>query len=331
MTNTVYLDGIPLEDDEIGAVSEEYAIPYDVVAELLAQYRSGKEINSNAYSGVVKNRVNGFISMLSREVTDGLEAEAFANLEVVSKVDVAAVLSDPEQIDDKEQDIAALMQIVTDPISEHFVIREGGQATLRMDNPPSLEQAYKVIDRIFVARDVTEKIDDYSTWLLGSITSELENHFGNQFDVSQVIEVSDKAYNTIVTAVSVFKEYNGRKFNLSFSHHKEAFYSKIEKADKDLILKKAEEIGLSAKNVRSLASICKKLGNSVIVDLTSKDQVDDLIAACKDASVDYVTCDENNLWKRTKSMTEPTAAIVINLKTNVIKIDGKEQKLKVKD
>lgn len=331
MTNTVYLDGIPLEDDEIGAVSEEYAIPYDVVAELLAQYRSGKEINSNAYSGVVKNRVNGFISMLSREVAEGVEAEAFANLEVVSKVDVAAVLSDPEQIDDKEQDIAALMQIVTDPISEHFVIREGGQATLRMDNPPSLEQAYKVIDRIFVARDVTEKIDDYSTWLLGSITSELENHFGNQFDVSQVIEVSDKAYNTIVTAVSVFKEYNGRKFNLSFSHHKEAFYSKIEKADKDLILKKAEEIGLSAKNVRSLASICKKLGNSVIVDLTSKDQVDDLIAACKDASVDYVTCDENNLWKRTKSMTEPTAAIVINLKTNVIKIDGKEQKLKVKD
>ena len=331
MTNTVYLDGIPLEDDEIGAVSEEYAIPYDVVAELLAQYRSGKEINGNAYSGVVKNRVNGFISMLSREVAGGLEAEAFANLEVVSKVDVAAVLSDPEQIDDKEQDIAALMQIVTDPISEHFVIREGGQATLRMDNPPSLEQAYKVIDRIFVARDVTEKIDDYSTWLLGSITSELENHFGNQFDVSQVIEVSDKAYNTIVTAVSVFKEYNGRKFNLSFSHHKEAFYSKIEKADKDLILKKAEEIGLSAKNVRSLASICKKLGNSVIVDLTSKDQVDDLIAACKDASVDYVTCDENNLWKRTKSMTEPTAAIVINLKTNVIKINGKEQKLKVKD
>ena len=331
MTNTVYLDGIPLEDDEIGAVSEEYAIPYDVVAELLAQYRSGKEINGNAYSGVMKNRVNGFISMLSREAAEGLEAEAFANLEVVSKVDVAAVLSDPEQIDDKEQDIAALMQIVTDPISEHFVIREGGQATLRMDNPPSLEQAYKVIDRIFVARDVTEKIDDYSTWLLGSITSELENHFGNQFDVSQVIEVSDKAYNTIVTAVSVFKEYNGRKFNLSFSHHKEAFYSKIEKADKDLILKKAEEIGLSAKNVRSLASICKKLGNSVIVDLTSKDQVDDLIAACKDASVDYVTCDENNLWKRTKSMTEPTAAIVINLKTNVIKINGKEQKLKVKD
>jgi hypothetical protein len=49
----------------------------------------------------VKNRVNGFISMLSRDATDGLEAEAFANLEVVSKVDVSAVLSDPEQIEDK--------------------------------------------------------------------------------------------------------------------------------------------------------------------------------------------------------------------------------------
>lgn len=331
MTETIYLDGIPLENDDLGAVSEEYAIPYDVIAELVAQYRNGKQVTSNAYSGVVKKRVEEFISMLSREAEEGLEAQSFAALEVVSEVDVAAVLSQPEQIEEKQQDIAALMQIVTDPIAEHFVIREGGQATLRADNPPTLEQAYKVIDRIFVARDVTDKIDDYSTWLLGSITAELENYFGSQFDVSQVGEISDKAYNTIVTAVGVFKEYNGRKFALSFSHHKEAFYAKIEKADKDLILKKSEELGLSAKNVRSLASICKKMGNSVIVDLSSKDQVDDLIAACKDASVDYVTCDENDLWKRTKSMTEPSGKIVINLKTNTIKINGKEQKLRVKD
>lgn len=331
MTDTVYLDGIPLENDDIGAVSVEYSIPYDVIAELLAQYRNGKELTGNAYSGVIKKRVEDFISLLTREPEQCLEEPQFTEVHVVSKVDVTAVLSHPDQIDDKRQDVAALMQIVTDPISEHFIIRDGGQAEMRADNPPTLEQAYKVIDRIFVAREVTDKIDDYSTWLLGSITSELENYFGNQFDVSQVIEVSDKAYNTIVTAVSVFKEYNGRKFNLSFSHHKEAFYSKIEKEDKDLILKKAEEIGLSAKNVRSLASICKKIGNSVIVDLSSKDQAIDLIAACKDASVDYVTCDENNLWKRTKSMTEPTAEIVINLKTNVIKINGKEHKIRTKD
>lgn len=328
MTETIYLDGIPLENDDLGAVSEEYSIPYDVIAELVAQYRNGKDVTSNAYSGVVKKRVDEFISLLSREEEESLDEQSFASLEVV---DVAAIMTAPEQVEDKQQDIAALMQIVTDPIAEHFVIRDGGQATLRADNPPTLEQAYKVIDRIFVARDVTDKIDDYSTWLLGSITAELENYFGSQFDVSQVGEISDKAYNTIVTAVGVFKEYNGRKFALSFSHHKEAFYAKIEKADKDLILKKSEELGLSAKNVRSLASICKKMGNSVIVDLSSKDQVDDLIAACKDASVDYVTCDENNLWKRTKSMTEPTAKIVINLKTNTIKIDGKEQKMRVKD
>lgn len=327
MTNTVYLDGIPVENDDLGAISEEYSIPYDVVAELVAQYGNGKDVTSNAYSGVVKKRVDEFIQLLSREETESAEVQSFAQLEVVN---VAEAINDPEQVEEKKEDIAALMQIVTDPISEHFVIREGGQATLRADNPPTLEQAYKVIDRIFVARNLTEKIDDYSTWLLGSITAELENYFGSQFDVSQVGEISDKAYNTIVTAVGVFKEYNGRKFALSFSHHKEAFYAKIEKADKDLILKKSEEIGLSAKNVRNLASICKKLGNSVITDLTTKEQVDDLIAACKDATVDYIICDENDLWKRTKSMTEPTGKIVINLKKSTIKIDGNEKPILAK-
>lgn len=317
MSDTIYFDGLPIDDEDIAGISEEYMVPFDVVSEITAQYRNGKEVNSSAYSGVLKTRVDAFISNLSRTPTH--------DLEVLDESSYPITIGDQSEV--KNNDIAAIMSIVTDPISEHFVIREGGQATLRQDNLPTLEQAYKVIDRIFVARETTDKIDDYSTWLLGSITSELENHFGNQFDVSQVMEISDKAYNTIVTAVSVFKEYNGRKFNLSFSHHKEAFYSKIAPEDKDLILKKAEEIGLSAKNVRSLASICKKMGNSVIVDITTKSQVDDLIAACKDASVDYVTCDEDNLWKRTKSMTEPEAKIVINLKANTVKVDGKEIKI----
>lgn len=323
MSNTIYFDNLPFEEEDIAPISEEYLVPYDVVAELSARYREGYEINANAYSGILKTRVELLITLFSREIV--YEAELVDSNEEIQIINIG------DQSVVKNNDVAAIMSIVTDPISEHFVIRDGGQATLRQDNLPTLEQAYKVIDRIFVARDTTQKIDDYSTWLLGSITAELENHFGNQFDVSQVMEISDKAYNTIVTAVSVFKEYNGRKFNLSFSHHKEAFYSKIDKEDKDLILKKAEEIGLSAKNVRSLASICKKMGNSVIADITTKSQVDDLIAACKDASVDCVTCDEDNLWKRTKSMTEPTGKIVINLKTNTVKVDGKELSLRIKD
>lgn len=322
MSDTIYFDNVPFEEEDIAAISEEYLVPYDVVSELAARYKQGHELNSNAYSGILKSRVELMITLFSREMV--YEAELVDPNEEVKVVQIG------DQSGVKNSDVAAIMSIVTDPISEHFIIREGGQATLRQDNLPTLEQAYKVIDRIFVARETTHKIDDYSTWLLGSITAELENHFGNQFDVSQVMEISDKAYNTIVTAVSVFKEYNGRKFNLSFSHHKEAFYSKIDKEDKDLILKKAEEIGLSAKNVRSLASICKKMGNSVIADITTKSQVDDLIAACKDASVDYITCDEDNLWNRIKTMTEPQAKIVINLKTNIVKIDGKEIPLRAK-
>jgi hypothetical protein len=322
MSEDIYLDGVIVNDEEIPFLSEEYSIPFDIISELIANYRAGKSIKSDAYTGVLKKKVDEFIVCLSREAPQEA-CDDFAPMEVITYQEVVE-----GQAEDKADDVAAMIQIVTNPISEHFVIREGGQATLRADNPPTLEQAYKVIDRIFVARETTNKIDDYSTWLLGSITAELEGYFGNEFDVSQVSEISDKAYNTIVTAVGVFKEYNGRKYPLSFSHHKEAYYAKIEKEDKDLLLSKAVELDLSAKDVRSMASIIKRLGNSVIIGLTDKSQIKDLIAACKDATVDYVIYDkESNLWKRTKALMEPQGDLVINLNENTVKTENGVMKI----
>lgn len=326
----IYFDEVPLDESEIAYISEEYSVPYDIAQELINAYKIGKPISEMAYSGILRQRVKTFISLLSKKDPLAIDESKFAEAADISLVRIPEAHqelpeeSEPVVWDDvsteKATQVATMMQIVTDPISEFFTIREGGQATLRADNPPTLPQAYQVIDRIFVARDLTNKIDDYSTWLLGSITAELENYFGSQFEISQVGEISEKAYNTIVTAVGVFKEYNGNKYALSFSHHKEAFYSKIPKEDKHTILAKAEAIQLSAKDVRSLASLSKKIGMESIKLLTDQQQAKDLIASCKDATVDYIVCGENNIWKRTKSMMPQTGKIVINLKDNTIQI-----------
>jgi len=314
----IYIDGnVKIEDEDITYLSEEYSIPCDVIAEIIAKLKNDKEVNTEAYSGVLKTRVETFLSLLSDKVEEDTEWSSFPVVQYVTTV-----------TEEKETQVASLMRIVTDPISNFFTIREGGQATLRANNPPTIKEAYEVIDRIFVARDLTNKIDDYSTWLLGSITSELENYFGAEFDVSQVGEISDKAYNTIVTAVGVFKEYNGKQFKLSFSHHKEAYYAKISKEDKNTILQKAEDLGLSAKHVRKLASLCKKLGSEILADIDTKEKAEDIIAACKENTLDYVVCDEENLWTRTKTMNKPTGKIVIDLKNNKIEIEGKTMELR---
>ena len=317
----IYIDGTLIEADDIGFLSEEHSVPYDIVAEIVEKYRNSQDINTAAYSGVLKTRTEQFISLLSLHPT--LENET-TELIVCENYE-------SNVIKEKEDQVTSLIRIVTDPISNFFVIREGGQATLKANNPPTIKEAYEVIDRIFVARDLTNKIDDYSTWLLGSITSELENYFGAEFDVSQVGEISDKAYNTIVTAVGVFKEYNGRQYKLSFSHHKEAYYAKISKEDKNIILQKAEDLGLSAKHVRKLASLCKKLGSEILIDIDTKEKAEDIIAACKENTLDYVVLDEENLWTRTKTMNKPSGKIVIDLKNNKIEIEGKTMDLKYRN
>jgi hypothetical protein len=333
MEKQIYFEGEEITPDDYPYISESYSVPFNVVTEVMTLFSEGKQVFLGAYSGVLRKRVEEIISLLSDKPDDVPAEPEDVEFEVVDNTEGQIIIYKDiveAQAEIKNSEIAQMVQIVTNPIAEFFHINNSGMATLRADNPPTLEESYKVIDRIFVARETTDKINDYSTWLLGSITNELENYFGSQFDIGQVLETSEKAYNTVVTAVGVFKEYGHKKYALSFTHHKEAFYAKIEKEDKELLLQKAEEVGLSSKDVRSMASIVKRLGRSVVEGITSKDQIKDLINACKDATVDYlVYSKEDNIWTRIKSLTEPSGDIIINLKTNTLKEEDKEVKIQL--
>jgi hypothetical protein len=134
--------------------------------------------------------------------------------------------------------------------------------------------------------------------MLGSITASLEDYHGEAFNIGQVCEQTEKAENTIRQAVSVFRKFKDKKYNLSYSHHQEAYHIKVPWETTCLILHKAECYELSAKNVRALGSIVKTMDDDQVVrNIRSNAQAHDLIDAYRQAKVPYLVFTEG-AWIR---------------------------------
>ena len=226
---------------------------------------------------------------------------------------------DPEETTERDEivDHAAhgLMEAFSD--SEGcFIISDDGCCRINPDKPPSIQHSLTVVANVLKLKDLGSVVDDKSSWMLGSIISSLEDFHGENFSVSQVCDSTTKAYNTVVTAVGVFKAFKLKRYNLSFSSHKEAHYAKIPDAHKKLILHKAETYKVGPKSIRALCSIAKTMeDDTTIRNIRSQKQALDLIAAYKEAKVVYVVYDEGE-WTRVTGLAgePPEGKIVLNLK-----------------
>lgn len=146
-------------------------------------------------------------------------------------------------------------------LSNHFNYLEDGQLVVNTANPPTLDQGYEVIRRTLEIKETGQKLDNYSAWTLGMLGDQLERFFGDRFDPSMVMEATGKAYNTYITSVNVYKALWGNRRNLSFTHHKEAFYAKLEDpSHKDWILDTSNEMRLSVAQQRKLTSYVRLYG-----------------------------------------------------------------------
>ena len=180
----------------------------------------------------------------------------------------------------------------------HFIITDDGVCTINQDSPPSLVHSYQVVQNVIRLGGLSEKVKDKQSWMLGSITASLEDYHGEAFNISQVCEQTDKAENTIRQAVSVFRKFKDKKYNLSYSHHQEAYHIKVPWETTCLILHKAECYELSAKNVRALGSIVKTMDdNQVVRNIRSNQQAHDLIDAYRQAKIPYLVFTEGT-WIR---------------------------------
>lgn len=180
----------------------------------------------------------------------------------------------------------------------HFIITPEGHCTINPASPPTLVHAYQVVESSLKLDQLGEKVTDAAAWLQGDLIMELEDYFQEQFSISQVCDINTASYNTLATRLGVCREFRGKRYKLSFTHHKEAHYAKIPDETKKLILHKAETYGLSSKHVRSLASVYKTMNDDqTIRNIRSNQQALDLIAAYKQAKTTYAVFTEG-AWIR---------------------------------
>lgn len=156
-------------------------------------------------------------------------------------------------------------------MSDHFHYDEGGQLVIDLHNPPTLEQGYEIISRSLEVKEAGNKLENYAAWTLGMLGDQLEMFFGEEFDISSVIQGTQKAYNTYMTSVGVFRGLWANRRNVSFTHHKEAYYAKFETSIngrpvdpmqlKMWVLDESERLSLTVAEQRKLISYVRLYGN----------------------------------------------------------------------
>jgi hypothetical protein len=334
--HTAYYNEAPVDQSDYPSLAEKFKISYEIVNRCVESLQETGEVPVMAFSGTIRERVRALSEALSTnppEVTqdepevfyDAKDEEA-ENIEVLKPVD--------QESDDFELEInlrdeivdhaaTALMQSFTDP-EGCFVINIDGCCSINPNNPPTIETGYQAVNHILKLKELGDVVEDKSSWMLGSAIAALEDLFGEDFNVSQICAENELNYNTTYQSVNVFKAFP-KRFKLSFSHHQEAYFAKMNKdpeankESRDLVLGKAETYKLGAKQVRALCSIVKSMDgdDQVIKNIRSTQQANDLIAAYKAAKAQFVVFDEG-VWITFTDAVDAVheGKIVLNLKNN---------------
>jgi hypothetical protein len=318
----LHYNNAPLTEDDHVQLSETFKLSLNVVTEVVEALKKGDR--PPLYAGTVRQRIRELCAAISKDVAQVAPEEAQAP---PAPQAAPTTTSEPAPRGERE-DVAEyasnqLMRVMTEG-DGHFLITEEGVCAINQANPPSIEKSYEVIGNVLKLKELTAKMEDKGCWMLGSIVSELEKFHGEAFSISQVSDQSEKSYNTIGTAVAVFNAFEHKRYDVSFTHHKEAHYANIEKNSKKLILHKAETHKLNSKHVRSLCQIVKKMGgDQVVTNIRSHEQAMDLIDKYKNTKAIYY-CYNDGVWSWVNGLDGelPDGAVVLDTKNKMAYANG---------
>jgi len=313
----------PLTEDDYPQLSETFKISLNIVEETIEALKKGDR--APLYTGTVRQRIRELCAAISKDggqvATEMVEAPPAPQAAPTNTTPEPAPRGEREDV--AEYASNQLMRVMTEG-DGHFLITEEGVCVVNQSNPPSINKSYEVIANVLKLKELTVKMEDKGCWMLGSIVSSLEKYHGEAFSISQVSDQSEKSYNTIGTAVAVFNEFENKRFDVSFTHHKEAHYANIEKNSKKLILHKAETHKLNSKHVRSLCQIVKKMGgDQVITNIRSHEQAMTLIDAHKESKALYYLYNDG-VWSWVNGLNGeiPEGAVVLDTKNKQAYANG---------
>ena len=209
---------------------------------------------------------------------------------------------------------------LTSALGNHFIFT-AESIIVNPDNPPTIEDSTNAVIATLSLKESAGKLDNYSTWMLGNLVDVLEQYHGEEFDISQVMENTGRAYNTLVTAVGVYRAFRNRRYNLPFTAHKEVFYCRIDDEDKHFVLGIAEKLQLGTKTIRSLASRVRNYGrDSITPEMTADKQTLEESLTVRRVTHDTFAFKANNRWYKYRG---PSDNIPDNAE-NVINLDKRQ-------
>lgn len=311
----LYYKDQPVEEFVYSDLASDFKLPYEVVSEVIAQIKKDGYPSISRYSGIIRANIEDMFN----QIYDNDKAEE-------SNIIEPDVIANEDSI--VEQAATSLMQVVTESEGGHFIVNSNGICKINEDNPPNLEQSYIALSKVLQLGELAERMEDNHCWMLGSMTYALEElHSEAGFCVSQIVDDSSKSYNTVSTSLAVYKRFKDKRYNVSFSHHKEAYRKKIPSQITDLILKKAEVFNLSTKQVRQLcAYYIQHEDEESIKNIKSEQQAKDLVDAFTQVYARFYYF-EDGQWFTKKAVIDnpPEGRIVIDATNNKVSIDGEKQ------
>jgi hypothetical protein len=323
---TLYFKGNKIAEEDYYEISEEFKVPFDMAANALNQIKAKGEPLYAQYTGTIREKIKQMAKHISTNPPeDVVEEEIESQTNTINMEETNIVKANPDEIQEVTSSAAiGLIRALADPLHGSFIVNDDGCCEINTENPPEITHAYQVVMNVLKLRELGPVVDDKSAWMLGSIVASLEDYFGEEFSVSQVCEIESQAYNTIAQKVGVYKAFKNKRYNLSYTHHQQVHYTKIDDESKQLILSKAESYDLSSKHVRTLCSIVQKMeDNQTIRNIKSKDQALSLIDAYKENKVKYYYYNDSGFFKKNGLAGEiPEGKLVIDTKNEKAYING---------
>jgi len=177
-------------------------------------------------------------------------------------------------IDRKIATVAAkgLMQDYEDHL---FMSEEGGFLQINPENPIDIEQAGDIVRRLFQITNAASALDEFGKWQQGAFIDSCEELFGAEnFTVTQFVELNEKQYHATNSCLQTFRAFRQHRYALSFTHHKEAFYSKFPGMDDEdripfmrELLEISEKFQLTCSQQRVLFRYAKTYGYDAIQEV----------------------------------------------------------------
>lgn len=196
-------------------------------------------------NNTTERAINSFLQDLSTKAPTAGEMIDF--IEEAEEISVEVVNPMTEAI------LRTASEAFVNELGDHFTL-DNKRVSINPSNPPDLQTCYRVIGQLAEMQTVGSKLVEFGTWRLGALADACETYFNNEFSISQVVAATPYAYNTVVTALSVYRKFGMEPFPLSYTHHKEVLYRKIPDDQQMAALRLASDLQLTCGETRKLCS-----------------------------------------------------------------------------